>query len=315
MNPIGGYFELELRKEEEYHKDAIRLNSGRNAFEYILRAREYKKVYVPYYTCDVLLETINNLKLDYEFYHINEKLEPLIDFKRIGKDEAFLFTNYFGINGKKVKELSKSTPNLIIDNSQAFFENPIAGIDTFYSPRKFFGIPDGAYLFTDKKLNETIGQDISFERFSHLLKRLDLEAEAAYSDFKRNDDLLKGQEIKEMSKLTKSLLCNIDYEYSKKKRLENFLILHKQLSKYNKLNLKLDVGFVPMVYPFLTDRDNLKQYLIRNKIYVATYWPNILEWCKADTVEYNLVNNLIPLPIDQRYGIEEMKKITELILR
>ena len=36
MNPIGGYFELELRKGEEYHKEAIRLNSGRNAFEYVL---------------------------------------------------------------------------------------------------------------------------------------------------------------------------------------------------------------------------------------------------------------------------------------
>ena len=149
MNPIGGYFELELRKEEEYHKDAIRLNSARNAFEYILRAREYKKVYLPYYTCDVLLDTINKLKLDYELYHINKKLQPLIDFKRIGTDEAILYTNYFGINGHEVKRLVNSVPNLIIDNSQAFFEKPFKGIDTFYSPRKFFGVPDGAYLYSN----------------------------------------------------------------------------------------------------------------------------------------------------------------------
>jgi hypothetical protein len=32
---IGGYFELELSRGEEYHSDAIRLNTGRNAFEYI----------------------------------------------------------------------------------------------------------------------------------------------------------------------------------------------------------------------------------------------------------------------------------------
>ena len=35
---IGGYFELELPQGEEYHKNAIRLNTGRNAFEYGLGA-------------------------------------------------------------------------------------------------------------------------------------------------------------------------------------------------------------------------------------------------------------------------------------
>lgn len=32
---IGGYFELELRKGEHYHKDALRLNTARNCFEYV----------------------------------------------------------------------------------------------------------------------------------------------------------------------------------------------------------------------------------------------------------------------------------------
>ena len=32
---IGGYFELELRNGAHYHKDAIRLNTARNCFEYV----------------------------------------------------------------------------------------------------------------------------------------------------------------------------------------------------------------------------------------------------------------------------------------
>ena len=40
--PIGVYFELELRKGEHYHKDAIRLNTACNCFEYILLDRHYK---------------------------------------------------------------------------------------------------------------------------------------------------------------------------------------------------------------------------------------------------------------------------------
>lgn len=41
---IGGYFELELRKGEHYHKNALRLNTARNCFEYVLLVRKYTKV-------------------------------------------------------------------------------------------------------------------------------------------------------------------------------------------------------------------------------------------------------------------------------
>lgn len=33
MQPIGGCFELELRKGEYFHKQALRFNSARNCFE------------------------------------------------------------------------------------------------------------------------------------------------------------------------------------------------------------------------------------------------------------------------------------------
>lgn len=76
MKSIGGYFGLELSQKEEYHKDATRLNTGRNALEYVLKARQYDKVYIPYYTCEVVLEPINKLNIEYEFYSINERFEP-----------------------------------------------------------------------------------------------------------------------------------------------------------------------------------------------------------------------------------------------
>lgn len=50
ITPIGGYFELELPHFPEIHSEAIALNSGRFCLEYILRCRNYKKVYVPYFT-------------------------------------------------------------------------------------------------------------------------------------------------------------------------------------------------------------------------------------------------------------------------
>lgn len=43
MKEIGGFFELELPQKEEYHSKAIRLNTGRNCLEYILKSNNYKK--------------------------------------------------------------------------------------------------------------------------------------------------------------------------------------------------------------------------------------------------------------------------------
>ena len=96
---IGGYFELELPCHEEYHKNALRLNSGKNCLEYILRYRNYFKVYIPYYTCDVILKPFRDLGIDYEFYHINELLEPAA--KLYPKEyEAVLYVNYFGLKNQ-----------------------------------------------------------------------------------------------------------------------------------------------------------------------------------------------------------------------
>lgn len=90
--PIGGYFELELPCKAEYYTNAVRLNTGRNCLEYILRLRQYKKVYIPYYTCEVVLEPFHKLNIEYEFYHINEKLE-LADSIQLKEKEAILYTN------------------------------------------------------------------------------------------------------------------------------------------------------------------------------------------------------------------------------
>ena len=315
MNAIGGYFELELKSGEHYHKDALRLNSARNCFEYVLRARNYAKVYIPYFTCEVLLEPISKLGIPYEFYPIDETLEPAT-LPKLDANEAFLYTNYFGLKQNCVKRLaSEYGSQLIVDNAEAFYDTPLTGIDTFYSARKFFGVPDGAYLYTDKLLQQEFEQDYSCDRMSHLLKRIDLGAEAGYSDFRQNDDTLCHQEIKKMSRLTAAILSGIDYEEVRKKRRENFQMLDTALGRNNQLYFVLNDEGVPMVYPYLTDDGSLKQKLIANKIFVATYWPNVMDWCKEEEWEYQLAKRTCFLPVDQRYGeniINEIVSFFEL---
>ena len=313
MEAIGGYFSLELPLREEFHKEAIRLNTGRNCLEYILRVRGYKKVYIPYYTCEVILEPFKKLGIPYEFYHIDIHFE-IRDRFTLKADEALLYTNYFGLKQRYVEQLAeKIGSRLIVDNTQAFYAKPLNGIDTFYTCRKFFGVADGAYLYTDKLLEDEFEQDESWNRMTHLLKRIDLSAEQGFADFRRADDGLDNQPIRKMSKLTQRIMQSIDYEAATNMHRENYLILQEALGGENNLTLPLDDDAIPMVYPFLAPIKGIREKLIENRIFVARYWPNVLEWTTKDVIEYLLACQMQPLPIDQRYGEEEMNRITEII--
>lgn len=310
---IGGYFELELPHHEEYHKKALRLNSGKNCLEYILRCRNYSKVYVPYYTCDVVLKPFQELGIAYEFYHVNMHLELSHDL-HLNSGEALLYTNYYGLKQRYTEELAQKYGNsLIVDNTQAFFARPLSGIDTFYTCRKFFGVPDGAYLYCDAVNADGLEQSASYDRFEHLLKRIDLSAGEGFGAYHENEDRLEHQPIRTMSKLTQRLMQSIDYDDIAERRKSNYKLLHKALGEENNLKLTLDEDAVPMVYPFLPSVEGLREKLIENKVFVARYWPNVLDWTTKDDIEYLLAYQMQPLPIDQRYGEDDMKRIIEII--
>lgn len=320
METIGGYFSLEVNEGWERHPEALRLNAGRYALEYILRARKYRKVYIPYYICDSVLQPFERLGVEYEFYHINEQLESAIELHP--KDgEAVLYVNYFGLKNRKADTFCYAYPNTILDQTQAFYseqgnryEDKSIQCDTFYSCRKYFGVPDGAYLYIDCLLDEQPPQDESFERMTFLTKRIDRSPQEAYADFHANDKALSTVGMKRMSRLTEAMMRGIDYSAKANRRIRNFHILDKALRDTNRFKWAMDYGTVPLVYPyFVEDGAHLRQHLIDNQVFCARYWPNVLEWCQPEDWEYQLAENLVCIPIDQRYGEEEMNSILETI--
>jgi hypothetical protein len=303
---------LELNRKAEYHQDALALNTGRNALEYILRARKYKKIYLPYYSCSVLLEPLKKLGTAWEYYSLDENLEPKFE-KKPADGEALLYINYFGIKQQTIHRLKETLTNLIVDNSQAFFAKPLEGLDTFYSPRKFFGVPDGAYLYTTKTLDSDLPVDLSYQRMTHLLKRVDCDAASAYELFQVNEQGLCNQPIKKMSKLTRALLASIDYQQIKAARERNFLFYHHCFKNINLLNLDLETLNGPMVYPLLPAKRGVREQLIKKKIYIAAYWKEVSGIVHRHSFEKDFADGLLALPVDQRYGQEDLKVVADVI--
>lgn len=309
---IGGYIELELNKGNLFHKNGIYINSARNGIKYAIKAFDIKEIHVPYYTCPVVWQSIQEENCKIIPYTINSSFMPQDNFN---KNSFILYTNYFGVCSKNIKELEKKYKNLIIDNAMAFYM-PHKGILSTYSPRKFFGLADGGVVITDKKLNKEFEKDTSYQRFSHLLKRVDKGADFGYEDFNRNDDSLISEPIKEMSNLTYKMLKNVNYSEIKKKRIRNYKFLHKNLSKYNLLKIKLEKNDVPMYYPFVSDKSPLiRQKLLESHCYIPKCWRGLLEnidkqICNVELYYYDF---LLPLIIDQRYNEQDLKLITDVI--
>lgn len=314
---IGGFFELELAQREAYYPDAIALNSGRSSLEYILRKRNFTKIYIPIFTCSAIEEIIQKLNIHYVKYSINELMEPLLSEGSLGSSEVLLYTNYFGLQAKNINLLANKYPNLIIDNSQAFFDKPILSIDSFYSPRKFFGVPDGGYasMGNVSKNSLELKESLSHQRFAHLVLRHDLSAQEAYSFYKENEINIGNEPMSLMSKITANILKSINYDDVKIRRQSNFLKLHEALVGHNQMIIQEYKAAVPLSYPFLCNDNSLSKRLIENSIFTASYWPNVTLEAPKESVEYQFSTRLVHLPIDQRYSESDMDRIINVVLK
>lgn len=305
MKEIGGYIELDTYTGNMFHDEGIKLNCGRNALAYIINAKNIKKLWMPKFMCDSCDKVLSDNQIDVEYYSIG------LDFKPVIKEwDAWLYVvNFYGqLSNEYLSSLGK---NIIVDNAQAYFQEPIPRVDTLYTCRKFFGVADGAILYTDKYI-EVEELDESFNRMNFLLGRHERSASEFYAEYVENNHFFKNQPIKKMSKLTENLLHGIDYEMVRKKRTQNFAYLNKKLHFLNKLNLLVPDG--AFMYPLYIDNgEEVRKKLQAKKIFIPTLWPAVFNLCNEDDVEYDMAKNILPIPVDQRYGIEDMEYIVQEI--
>lgn len=308
MREIGGYFQLDQLINKPYHENLVELNTGRNALLYLVNAKKIRKIYLPCYLCNSVSDMLNRHKIDYEYYHIGRDFLPIFG-KELRNDEYLYIVNYYGqMIDDVIWEFKSKYKNIILDNTQSFFQKPMPGVDTIYSCRKYFGLPDGAYLSTDVIWDERLEEDESSSRMKHILGRYEGQASDFYNEFKKNDESFKELPIKKMSKLTRNILGAIDYEKIIQSRNRNFEYLHGSLKHTNILDIKLPYG--SFTYPYYVENGiEVRKKLAQRKIYIPTLWPNVLKENLEDSIEYDYAANILPLPCDQRYGGEDMEYI------
>lgn len=308
----GGYIEYERYHGAEFHQGALALNCGRNCLAYLIEAKAIKKIYLPIFLCSSVADTCGKYGLKIRYYHIKKDFLPESKLE-LQKDEYLYLVNYYGQLGNDViGQYKEKYPNLIVDSAQAYFQMPVEDVDTFYTCRKYFGVADGAYLYTDKLSQNTPEQDYSFERMHFLMGRYEKGANEFYSEYVENNKKFQETPILQMSELTHNLLRSIDYSKVEQYRTENFGVLNEVLKKYN--NLKLTIPRGAFMYPlYVENGKEIREKCRLKKIYIPTLWPDVLQKSGEETLEYHMAENILPIPVDQRYSKEDMLYMAEEI--
>jgi len=312
---IGGFFEMEEigLNADPYHKlESLKLVNGRSALFVLLDYLKPRKVLLPFYSCDSLLQPILKLGIPFDYYSVDEGLLPQTG--NFEESDFFIFINYFGLLEKELLAFAaeKNIKNFVVDNTQSFFSRP-KDYYAFNSARKFFGVTDGAFLFLN---SEPVSEKLSPSFFNNDFLRLrkDGNLQMSYALYKENE-LKQPCGMYQMSGDSDEILKRLNYSAIADKRKKNFIYLHNNLGSFNTFKFTLSPDTVPFAYPFVPVKQVQKQLLYDSGIFFPTLWEEV----RAKNIigfnwERKLSSYLIPLPIDHRYSLEDMDYIIKHIL-
>lgn len=316
--------------------------SGRTALEYIIRniisEKDIRSVLLPSWCCHTMIEPFLRHQISVRFYDVyfDERRGLCADIPTALESEIFYYMTYFGstyLGGMDEKYIRENWFCIIADDTHSWlgekrYEKYCLIPDYVYaSYRKWSGIYGIALA---KKMNgkfSVIVKKKSSEEYTSLrihanqLKQRYLEGENIDKSqflklYAKAEELLELDYVNyEPSLLAVEQLLNIDCQGMKNKRYKNAKVLINELSGIDKIRIifpDLIEGEIPLFVPILvneSDRDELRKFLIDNKIYCPVHWP-LSDYHRGISNRAELIyKRELSLLCDQRYDVEDMKQI------
>lgn len=347
LNPNQKYNNKCIGTPQQFNcmgEDYAWLSTGRSAIQYVINTIEERKpgikrvAVLPSFTCDTVFEPF--LKSGYEVYYypIEKDLTTTSDviLETVLKYDAsiVLFHRYFGFDTldgqvdrmcQVLRDLGKYS---VEDCTQCLYSN-IHRADsdfTIGSIRKWTGTPDGGFIVSHKMRlnNKPVSYDVDLENAkveaSYAKYRFLFEHQGDKGEmlamYRNAEDILDNQtEIYEISEMSVKVQASLNKVDLVRKRRENFEIISNNLTKHLKPVFKLEVNKeVPLYFPVLVeDRAALQKHLVNNAIYAPVVWPKNDKQPKQCDGAENAYQHLLCIPIDQRYDVDDMNRIVEVI--
>ena len=321
--------------------------SGREAIEAVIidierKVKNKSKVCIlPIYTCDTVIIPFVKHGWEVYFYSIRKDLSICIqEFEKIldtVKPAVLLLHSYYGVDTlagvrKKVNEYKREHNTFVIEDmthSLGRLCSINCKIADYYvgSLRKWFDIPDGAFVSTNFKMKFKLKDEKEFfikdKIKAQTLKRQYLDGNNTIEknvfltlNKKAENYLYENDSICEMSFFSRERMQHICIEKILEKRKENSIYLEKELSAMHAIKCVLEMDDAsPIYFPiYVENREKLQEWLKVNDIFAPVLW-SIPEEVKEKLDEDGtyIFEHLLALPCDQRYSIEDMKRIVTCI--
>lgn len=309
-------------------------DSGRSALKAVTRILGSGSILLPEYICESVVSCFPPDRV--VFYRLNDNLE--IDagdlLSKINKTIAAVYLmHYFGSvqphdTLSLIRAEKEKTGFLIIEDTthSLFSQLRTVGDYCVASLRKWFAIPNGGVLYSDKsacprsyaELPRSTDNDKTYAmilKTLHLNGQLDCETAYRYLFSVCENKLDRQTGIKRISYFSEFLLgCYDAYEMAEKRK-SNLGLLKYGLSNTHISQLcAFRTDDCPFVFPIrVPDRDDFRRYLAEHQIYCAVHWPFDGFACEQRPLAVALSNDMISLPIDQRYGEEEISYLASVI--
>lgn len=276
--------------------------SGRIALRYIIADSGIKSVAMPDWCCESMTAPFEEAGVEIEYYGYDQM--PSFN------SNAVFIMDYFGYSGRlSVPEDYRGV--IIRDVTHSLFSKEYSDADYYFgSLRKWTGFWTGGFAWGNWK--KTIPLDAVDEHYVELRKTA-MERKAAFIKGKTEskDYLRLFNEAEEYLDTVKGFpaaaqrdidaATRLDYEGMKKIRRKNAEYLQKQFKSEMIFDLRQDD--CPLFVPIqIGNRDRLRKFLIDNNIYIPVHWPG-----------NDLAGTELSLICDQRYNIDDMKHMTEVI--
>lgn len=311
-------------------------DSGRSALRAIACTGCDGTVLLPEYICESVIKCFNKEQI--AFYRLKENLEIDSDdlLNKITRSvNAVYIMHFFGsLQPEYILSLLKAEKEkygftIIEDTTHSIFsKKKTVGDYCIASLRKWFALPNGGVLYSDNSINLNSYDDIqrstdNDKAYAMILKELynrgQLDCNSEYRTIFASCEqkLDRQKEIKRISDFSEFLLgCNDIYKMAEKRKA-NFRSLKNKICD---IGIKQICSFsfseedCPFTLPVIVpDRDDFRRYLTENKIYCAVHWPFDGLAREARPLAVSLSDHILSLPIDQRYGSEDMAYILNVI--
>lgn len=316
--------------------------SGRGALSLLLDhvKPRIKRVLLPSYVCESVILPFEIAGYEISYYDVDKYLKP-IDIESIKNSNVgiFLHMGYFGfltneILSDLISSLKSESIITIEDVTHTLFSQQNKPIESDFiigSIRKWFGIPSGGFLASDNIMNfELIDANVDFIN----IRRLSLHQKFEYmnsgnesikstylSGFNRAEYILDG-DIRpyKIDHDSEVIINNLDNKELQSARQRNYDFLLKHLRDVDGIEVIFDDvenDVTPMFFPIYVknNRDELRRKLIENEIYCPVHWP-IPKQVNGhlNITTKNIYDSILSIPCDQRYQIEDMRRIINEIV-